>query len=132
MNNLPTPVIDNKGSDSAIPATLEQLKALGFTDAEIAAGEKRGQMEHRGPWQIISKYRAIVMHSTWDGEIRRRTGSQFWPTRSLGNIRESGHELEGRVSLGGRKMRGFTSTQLFELPDGRLVDCAVIFACIND
>lgn len=130
-----TPIIDSPSPAGAIPATLEQLHALGVTDAEIAAGQKRGEIETRGSWSIICKYRAITMHSEWNESnvgTHRRTRSQFWPARTLSNVRQSGNELEGQVSLGGTKFRGFTSTQLFELPDGKLIDVAVIFACIRD
>lgn len=134
MNNLPTPVIDSNMAAGAFPATLDQLHALGVTDAEIAACEKRGEMEMtRFPFASVRKYRAITMHTVWaEDSNNRRQRTQFWPARSLTNLRESGHQLEGQVSLGGRKFRGFTSSVLFELPDGKLIDVAVIFACVRD
>ena len=37
--------------------------------------------------------------------------------------------LEGRVKVNGKAYRGFTSSQLFELPDGKLINAATIHAC---
>jgi hypothetical protein len=51
--------------------------------------------------------------------------------RTLTGIRQGGYELEGRVSIGGRKYAAFTSSQLFELPDGRLIDIATIHARVR-
>jgi hypothetical protein len=135
MNNLPTPVIDSNMPAGAFPATLEQVHALGVTDAEIEAGKKCGLIQRAGSWQDwgIRKYRAITMHTVWaEDSINCRQRTQFWPARTLTNLRESGHQLEGQVSLGGRRFRGFTSSVLFELPDGKLIDVAVIFACVRD
>jgi len=115
----------------AIPATLEQLAALGFTPAEIEAGEKRGAMELRGPWSMCSAYTAPVERAKFgdgDGYRYGKKWVEFYAPRRMSRPRQSGYELEGRVSLAGRKLSAFTASQLFQLPDGRLVDCAVIFA----
>ena len=53
----------------------------------------------------------------------------IYGVRTLSDIRESGYELEGRVSINWKKHRGFTSSQLFKLEDGKLVDVAIIFVC---
>ena len=126
------PIIDIANPPAgAIPATIEQLRALGLTDADIAAGEKRGEMETRGPWGTISRYSAITEAKDFTEVFPTKTArARFWPARSLENPRESGYQLEGRVSIGGRKVRAFTASQLFELPDGRLIDVATIFACL--
>ena len=115
----------------AIPATLEQLAALGFTPAEIDAGEKRGTLETRGAWGTCSAYTAPVERAEFgdgDGYRYGKRWVEFYAPRRMSRPRQSGHELEGRVSLAGRKLSAFTASQLFQLPDGRLVDCAVIFA----
>jgi len=66
---------------------------------------------------------------------RKHTGERESETaygkRTLTNLRESGHQFEGQVSVNGRKVRGFTSSQLFELPDGKLINVATIHACIG-
>lgn len=88
MNNLPTPVIDTQAAAGAFPATLEQLHALGITDADIALGTKRGEMKTQLPWGFIRKYRAITMHTVWKTDsagntTNGRERTQFWPARSL-------------------------------------------------
>ena len=45
--------------------------------------------------------------------------------RTMGKPRESGYQQEGRVSIGGRNVRAFTSRKLFERADGSLCDVAV-------
>ena len=43
--------------------------------------------------------------------------------------RESGYNMEGRVSIGGKKYRAFTSSKLFEREDGLLCEVAVLVVC---
>ncbi len=129
-----SPVIDLLNPPAgAIPATEAQLIALGLTPADIAAGEKRGDLVTRGPWSLPVSYRAIVETKNFQGEKAGETPrARFWPARTMHAPRQSGYELEGRVSLGGKKVSAFTSSQLFELPDGRLIDCATIFVRLRD
>ena len=42
------------------------------------------------------------------------------------------NQMEGQVSLGGKKYSAFTSSQLFEREDGSLVDVGVIFVRMSD
>jgi len=51
--------------------------------------------------------------------------------RSLDKAQESGYQLEGKVTLGGDRWRAFTSSQLFELPSGKLVDVAILHVCVG-
>jgi hypothetical protein len=111
----------------SVKATREQLKQLGVTDAEIDAGEKRFEMETWGCYGVIRTLRAIVECGEF-GDHSRMTWKQFYPIRTMSNPKQSGYDMEGIVSLGGRKSTCFTSSQLFELPCGQLVDVAVIFA----
>jgi hypothetical protein len=129
-----TPVLDILNPPAgAIPATEAQLIALGLTPADITAGEKRGEMKTRGAWSIPVSYRALVETKNFTGERAGETPrARFWPARTMSAPVQSGHELEGRVSLGGKKISAFTSSQLFELPDGRLIDCATIFVRLRD
>ena len=113
----------------AIPATLEQLQALGFTAEEIQAGEKRLESIHTGPWSICRSIRGVVQRAEF-GDYHGKTWVEFYPARTMSNPRYGGHDMEGTISLAGRKSSAFTSSQLFELPDGRLVDCGIIFARI--
>jgi len=97
------------------------------TAEQLADGQIRGEITTRGPWQIITGYRALaVSGKTWEGKPLTVYGF-----RSLNKARECGHELEGRVSVNGKTYRGFTTSVLFELPDGKLIDVAAIHVC-ND
>ena len=110
----------------AIPATVEELTALGFTQAEIDAGEKR--FEHL-PY---GRFRAIVERAEWGHDsYGMNTGKawvEFYPIRTLTDTRQNGYAVDGRVSLNGKKHSAFTTDTLFQLPDGRLISAAVIFA----
>lgn len=50
--------------------------------------------------------------------------------RTLLNARESGYALEGRVRLAGKRFRAFTSSQLFQRPDGSLCSVATLHVCL--
>jgi len=127
------PIIDLQNPPAgAIPATEEQLTALGVTPAEIAAGEKRFDMIHAGPWQICTSLAAVVECKDYqEGPhgLTKTARARFWPVRRMSRPKESGYQMEGTVSIAGRKIPAFTSSQLFELPDGRLVDVATLHLC---
>ena len=113
----------------AIPATVEQLTALGFTPAEIESGRKPFEfVPHHRPDRI----RAIVERAEWkDDPYGLNVGKawvEFYSVRTLTDPRQNGYAMDGRVSLNGRKLSAFTSDALFELPDGRLISAAVIFS----
>lgn len=113
----------------SIPVSQAQLFALGFTVAEINAGEKRLDVETQGPWSLVSRLSGIVER----GEFRKDGSSrmewvEFYPARAMSRPRQSGYDMEGHLSLNGKKHSAFTSSQMFELPDGHLVDCTVLFA----
>lgn len=111
-----------------LPITRAELIALGITEDEIAKGEARGELETWGPWQQPLVYKALCMSVEYaDG---RRISATAYGIRTMGQPKQSGHVLEGRVSVLGKSVRGFTSSQLFELEDGSLVDVAVIYACL--
>jgi hypothetical protein len=84
-------------------------------------GEVRGELRTFGPWSLPASYRALAVDSD----------CKVYGVRTLSHVRESGYALEGRVKVGGKSYRGFTSSQLFQRPDGSLVDVAVIHVC-ND
>jgi len=117
----------------ATPATVEQLLVLGFSPAEIEAGEKRAEVETFGPWQTVSRLRGIVVSVEFDRSAFPARSKRFraWPVRSMARPRPMGYDMEGKISLGGVKVRAFTSSQLFELPDGKLINAFVLFACLD-
>lgn len=129
MKTQPVIRIENPKAGS-VPATLEQLHALGVTDAEIAAGEKRLESTHVGPWHICTSLRGIVERAQFDRDAFpvKTEWKEFYPVRTMSRPRPMGFDMEGHISLNGKRVSAFTSSQLFELPGGRLIDVAVIFA----
>jgi hypothetical protein len=109
------------------PLTLEQAQSF-LTDADISLGMKRGDLKTFGPWQLPVSYTALATSCDFAAEGRPLT---VYGLRTLTKVNQSGHELEGRVSINGKSYRGFTSSQLFELPDGRLVSVAIIHVCMG-
>lgn len=50
---------------------------------------------------------------------------KLYGVRTMSRPKESGYNMEGRVSIAGKTHSAFTSSKLFERPDGSLVDVAV-------
>lgn len=118
---------------SALPVTKDELLSMGITETDIVAGEKRGGIKTYGPWNIPVSYKALCMSmvNTYPDFPSITHNKTAYGMRTLTGIRQGGYELEGRVSIGGKKYSAFTSSQLFELPDGRLIDVAVIHARVR-
>jgi len=121
----------------ALPITVAQLLALGIPQSAIDAQEMRGEMRTFGPWQIPLSFRALCVSSVF-GEHSARISETVYGMRTLCKVKESGYALEGKVSVNGRTVRGFTSSQLFAITDkpdtsGKpsLFNCATIHACVN-
>lgn len=106
--------------------------ALTFIGADaIAAGEKRGEIQTRGPWNIITSYKALTTTAAWyDAPGGPRVDEYtLYGDRVLSGAKESGYNLEGHVSIDGVKRSAFTSSIMFEIIEtGKLVDVAVIHA----
>ena len=115
--------------EPAIPVSWELADRLG-----IRSGDRRFDTETRGPWQIAVRLRAPVATCYWDKSRIYTVTRGFSLLADCGTMtdpRQSGYDMEGRVSVAGKKVRAFTSSQLFQLPDGSLRDCAIIFACLS-
>lgn len=69
----------------------------------------------------------ILSVSIWPREPSSR--AILHGVRTLHNLHESGYCHTGQVSIGGRKIRAFTSDELMQRPDGRLVKVAVLHVC---
>ncbi len=103
--------------------TKEQFLDLGLPESAIERGELRGKMKTYGSWGIPVSYRALAMSIEQEGVI-------IYGIRTLSSVSQSGYKLEGRVSIDGKKYRGFTSSKLFDV-DGKLVDVATIRVIIK-
>lgn len=111
----------------AIPISQELAESLGLT-----GDDKRLDVETVGPWQIPVRIRGLCVTTEFDKACgyTRSKGFACFGVRTMTQPRQSGYEMEGRVSVGGRKVRAFTSSRLFELPDGKLISAGIIFACL--
>lgn len=121
-----------KSEAGAIPITFEQARSF-LSEDEISKGEKRFEIESRGPWGICSKISGIATTATWkSGPVHRIQDTMtILGRRTMSNPRSMGYDMEGRVSVSGKRWRAFTSSNLFQLPDGKLVDVAILHVCIG-
>ncbi len=118
-----------KAQPGATPITTEDALALFGADA-IAAGERRGEMILAGPWSTLISYKALTVTAAWKPGPTHDYVDEYTlhGDRTMSRPRQAGYELEGYVSIDGVKRSCFTSSILFELPDGQLIDVAVIHA----
>ena len=114
--------------------TTQQLLEFGFTQAEIDSGEIKGNFKTSGPWHFPVSYRALCCSTVWDKDnyglsiVKEKT---FYGVRTLSNIRAAGYASEGFVSIKNKKYSAFTSGELIELENGRLVNIATIHVRMN-
>ena len=73
-------------------------------------GNRRFDIETRGPWGTASKVTGLAIEPTSEGFL-------VHGDRSLGSPKESGYQMEGTVSIGGVKRSAFTSSHLFVYRD---------------
>lgn len=90
--------------------------------------DQRFEMETMGPWRVVRRVSAPATSIVW-GEYSTAESITLYGRCAMHNPRESGYQLEGRVSIKGKKYRAFTSSCMFELPDGRLLETAVLHVC---
>jgi len=113
-------------ADVAIKLTRQQAIAAGINPD---TDEQQGELKHIGPWQIPISYKAVCIDTLYE-KIEHRvqpvTVTIFGP-RTMTNVRQGGYELEGFVSIKGKKYTCFTSSKLFEV-EGKLINVAVISA----
>ena len=108
----------------AIPIEENELVSFGIPKEAIQEGEFRGELKTYGPWQIPDSFRALCVSSEWkDSKV---SSVSIHGMRKMFNLKQSGYSLDGWVSVNGEKYSAFTSSQLFGLPGGKLVNVTVI------
>lgn len=122
MKNFHSIVYGTTEYGTCAKLTWYEFESL-FTAEDLNKGEKRGEIETRGVWSIPVSYTALCVNT------KNKT---IYGYRTMRDIRQMGYDIEGRVSLNGKKIRGFSSSLMIELPDGRLFNCATIYACVKD
>lgn len=114
------------------PITLKHDQKLTIEQAIMLFGEnfdfeQRLNLKTVGPWNIIYSINGLVVKTNFSTKELTIHGY-----RTMFDCRQSGYEIEGRVSIGGKKYSCFTSSELFELEDGRLIDVGIIFPRIKE
>lgn len=85
----------------------------------VRDGERRFDVQHRGPWSIISVVRGLAVE-------KQETGVVVYGDRALNQPREDGYVMRGTVSIGGRARRSFTASQMF-VHRGKLLSFAILY-----
>ena len=116
---LPTP-------GGAVPISEEQWRE--FIGSEFE--DQHHEMKVVGAWSVPVKAKALAVSYTWRKSFTDTI--TLYGKRTLSKLRGSGCDMAGVVSVNNKKVRGFTSSQLFQLPDGRLFDVAVIYVCTQE
>lgn len=113
----------------AVKISDQQARLL-FTDKDLEKCERKGELKTKGHWQIPVSYTALCTSNTFNREVYpvEHGPLHVYGYRTLTNVEQSGYKLEGKVTISGKKYRGFTSSQLFELPNGKLINVATIHA----
>lgn len=111
---------------STIKLTEEQCNILGI---DINVDEIRGEMKTRGAWQLLVNYKAMCIDTRYinTGGIIKPNKVTFFGMRTMANIRQSGYNIEGYVSIKGKKYTCFDSSVLIEV-NGKLINVACISA----
>lgn len=115
-------------SGGACPIRRAELKALIGAEA-ITEGACHIDVRTAGPWQIPVSVAGLAVTGRFN-DLKHETHVTVWGKRTMTRPKESGYTLEGQVSIAGRKVRAFTSSQLFELEDGRLVNVGTLHLCL--
>ena len=111
----------------AIELTKEQAQSLGI---DLTEKVQHGELETVGSWSIPVSFKALACSAKYTRVMYTKCVEKtFYGTRTASNLKQGGYELEGRVSIEGKKYTCFTSSQLFEI-EGELYNVAVIHARI--
>jgi hypothetical protein len=108
------------------PVTITAEQWQTYIAAELQ--DQRGDLETRGPWRLPVRFIApcLTLHWEHNGYCNNVVAVTLWGKRTMRNLRESGYQLEGRLSLRGKTVSGYTGGQMFQLPDGTLLETAAI------
>lgn len=118
-----------KNPDYTIKLTRQEAIELGI---DPTLEKQHGEMKTQGAWQICTSFKALCLSKTYDKSkmYTEVTETVLYGLRTMSRPRQGGYELEGYVSIKGKKYSAFTSSQLFEV-DGKLINVATIHARIR-
>lgn len=117
--------------ESAIKLTEDQATSLGI---DITQDEIRGDLKTYGVWNLPVSFKALCMSAKYGVKenefLTSCLESTIYGNRTMTNVRQGGYELEGYVSINGKKYSCFTSSQLFEV-NNHLINVSVIHARVR-
>lgn len=115
-----------KNPDYTIKLTREEAIKLGI---DPTLEKQYGEMKTQSPWGICTSFKALCVSKTYDKSkmYTEVTETVLYGSRTMSRPKQGGYELEGYVSIKGKKYSAFTSSQLFNV-DGKLIDVAIIHA----
>lgn len=120
-----------KNPSSAIQLSIDEANLLGI---DITQNQINGELRTFGCWNIPVSFKAIccsAVYGTKEGIfLNSCLEKTFYGNRTMTNVRQGGYELEGYVSVNGKKYTCFTSSQLFDV-NGHLINVSVIHARIK-
>lgn len=108
-----------------------------FTESEISEGEKRFDIVPIG-YCGIKSVSGMAFEPIYGTKQPWQSGYpivawRVWGLRTMSSPTQLGYELEGKVSIAGKKRRAFTSSQLLEYIDWQsnkhLFNCAILYIC---
>tara|TARA_R100001463_G_scaffold135102_2_gene197988 strand:+ start:896 stop:1252 length:357 start_codon:yes stop_codon:yes gene_type:complete len=108
-----------------IKLTKEEALKLGINpDTEKQSGE----IKTTGPWQICTSFKALCISKTF-GKYSETKEIVLHGQRTISRPKNSGYNLDGYVSIKGKKYSCYTSSQCFNI-DGKTIEVATINARI--
>ena len=118
-----------KNPNVAIELTKEEALKLGI---DPTVNNQSGEMKTTGPYQICKSFKALCLSKTYDKSKMYTEVKEvvLYGLRTMSNPKQGGYELEGYVSIKGKKYSSFTSSQLFQV-DGNLINVSTIQARIK-
>lgn len=117
---------------STLPITQAELEdLLGIKIDMEKLDDIHGELKTYGCWNLPVSYKALAMSTLYSTDRTHIVSETAYGLRTMTSCRQSGYDLEGYVSINGKKYSCFTSSQLFELEDGKLINVAIIYARIK-
>lgn len=112
----------------AIKLTKKEAKFLG-----INPSIKKQSLEIKtfGPWNIPFSVKGLCIFNEYirkeEDFSPKKISVTLLPIRTMSNPKQRGYELEGRVSIQGKKYSAYTSSIMFII-DGELIEVGCIAA----
>jgi len=123
------PIIIDKLNGGSVVLTQEEADYL-FTAEQQQEDEIH--FEQLDSWRLSGICESCVWDQIDGTTIKAKDTMYIWKKRTMFNAKPCGFALDGYVSVKGKKRTCFTTSILFELPNGHLLDVGAIYARIPD